>query len=246
MYLEEYGKENKEIIVMLHGANFVHSFQKQYELAEEYHLIIPHLMGFGKATDQVFHTDEQIEELLTYLSAFDQKVLLVGFSLGAQLAYKLLAEHPELFTAGILVSPWLDKREDMLQFVRKQNVKQYKLFKKKGICNLVGRMNGLSGEQRREFVEQMQKVQLETILNAVDNGITLDSVKGFETVSIPVYALAGGKEQEDVKESIKRLADCNSHCKYEIWERAAHNIPQACYKEFNALIRQVISMVKEV
>lgn len=26
MYVEEYGKGNKEIIVMLHGANFVHSF----------------------------------------------------------------------------------------------------------------------------------------------------------------------------------------------------------------------------
>lgn len=34
MYVEEYGTENNEIIVMLHGANFVHSFGRQYVLAE--------------------------------------------------------------------------------------------------------------------------------------------------------------------------------------------------------------------
>lgn len=48
MYVEEYGTENNEIIVMLHGANFVHSFGRQYVLAEKYHLIVPHLMGYGK------------------------------------------------------------------------------------------------------------------------------------------------------------------------------------------------------
>ena len=48
MYVEEYGTENNEIIVMLHGANFVHSFGRQYVLAEKYHLIVPNLMGYGK------------------------------------------------------------------------------------------------------------------------------------------------------------------------------------------------------
>ena len=33
MKLEEYGKENNSIIVMLHGANFVHCYGRQYSLA---------------------------------------------------------------------------------------------------------------------------------------------------------------------------------------------------------------------
>lgn len=59
MHVEEYGMENKEIIVMLHGANFVHSFGRQYVLAEKYHLIVPHLMGYGKETDKIFDTDSR-------------------------------------------------------------------------------------------------------------------------------------------------------------------------------------------
>ena len=54
MYVEEYGKENRSVIVMLHGANFVHCFGRQYSLAEKYHIVVPHIMGFGNETDRVF------------------------------------------------------------------------------------------------------------------------------------------------------------------------------------------------
>ena len=43
MHYYEYGKENDKTIVFLHGANFVHSFGRQYPLAEKHHLIIPQM-----------------------------------------------------------------------------------------------------------------------------------------------------------------------------------------------------------
>lgn len=97
-------------------------------------------------------------------------------------------------------------------------------------------MNGLPKAQRKEFVEQMQRVSIETVRSAVDNGITLDSVKGFENVKIPVYALAGEKEQREVIGSVRAMAVKNPNCVCEIWEKAAHNIPPLCYKRFNQLI----------
>lgn len=241
MYIEEYGKDREKIIVMLHGANFVHSFGRQYVLADQYHLIVPHLMGYGNETDQIFDADKQVQALAEFIESLQKKVLLVGFSLGAQIAYKLVSEHEELFTAAIIVSPWLDKNPQMLDYVMKQNEKQYASFKKKWMCNLIGLMNGLPKKQRKEFVEQMQKVKMETVRKSVDNGITLDSVKGFENVSIPVYALAGEKEQAEVISSVKAMADRNKNCKCEIWKKAAHNIPPLYYKRFNELIRKVIS-----
>ena len=239
MYVEEYGTENNEIIVMLHGANFVHSFGRQYVLAEKYHLIVPHLMGYGKEADKIFDTDSQITELVSYIAGLNRKVLLVGFSLGAQIAFKLVAEHEELFKAAIIVSPWLIKNDDMLRFVMEQNEKQFASFKKRGLCNLIGLMNGLPKAQRKEFVEQMQQVKIETVHNSVDNGIILESVKGFEQVSIPIYALAGEKEQAEVIGSVEEMAKRNPHCHSEICKKAAHNIPPMHYKKFNALIEKV-------
>ena len=127
----------------------------------------------------------------------------------------------------------------MLRFVMEQNEKQFASFKKRGLCNLIGLMNGLPKAQRKEFVEQMQQVKIDTVHNSVDNGITLESVKGFEQVSVPIYALAGEREQAEVIGSVEEMAKRNPHCHSEIWKKAAHNIPPLHYKEFNALIEKV-------
>lgn len=98
MFIEEYGEKNDSIIVMLHGAFFVHSFGRQYVLSEKYHLIVPHIMGYGNHTEKAFQTEEAITELAEYISGLGQQVTLIGFSLGAQLAYELIYRHSELST----------------------------------------------------------------------------------------------------------------------------------------------------
>lgn len=240
MFVEEYGKENEKIIIMLHGANFVHTFAKQYPLAEKYHLIVPHLMGYGNETDKTFEAQAQVNALAEYIAGLGQRVALVGFSLGAQVACKLLSEHGELFTSAVIISPWLDKNNEMLNTVMAQNEKQFALFKKKWLCSFVGFMNGLTKPQRKVFAEQMQKVTIETVRNSVDNGITLDSLKGFENVNVPIYALAGSKEQAEVMGSVKALAEKNPKCKCEIWQNAAHNIPLMYAKRLNDLIESLM------
>lgn len=240
MHFEEFGKEHEKTIVMLHAANYVHVFAKQYCLADEYHIIVPHLMGYGDETDKTFNTDEQIKTLAEFISSLGKKVALVGFSLGAQVGFKLLAEHPELFTCAVLVSPWLIKDRETLDKVVAANEKQLATFKKKWLCGLIARMNGFTKEQRISFVEQMQKVTPETVRNAVDNGITLESVSGFDKVEVPILALAGAKEQDFVRDGVKKLSEMSKNCTSEIWEKAAHNIPPMFAKQFNERIRRIV------
>ena len=162
MKIEEFGTENDKTIVMLHGANFVHSFGRQYQLAKTYHIIIPHIMGFGAEAHRVFDTEICVKELASYIETLGKKVTLIGFSLGAQLAFKLVSEYEYLFDSAILVSPWLIKEEKMLSEILDANLKQLHSLKNKWLCHIVGMMNGmLSLKVRREFVEQMQNVKYE-------------------------------------------------------------------------------------
>ena len=224
MKAEEFGKENSKTIVMLHGAFFVQSFGRQYSLAEKYHILVPHVMGFGNEAARTFETEACVKELAGFIKGLDQKVMLVGFSLGAQLAFKLVAEYEELFHCAVLVSPWLIKDDDHLEQMAEQNIKQLASLKNKWRCNVIAMMNGMiSPALRKEFVKQSQNVTVETVRNITYNGITLESVPAFAKVSIPIVALAGGKEGAAVRDSVKRLAEINPHCRYEIWEKAAHN-----------------------
>lgn len=237
MKIEEFGKGNEKIIVMLHGANFVHSFGRQYTLANRYHIIIPHIMGFGDEANRTFETETCVKKLAEYIESLGKKAILVGFSLGAQLAFKLVSEYEHLFTSAVLVSPWLIKEEQLMSRAVETNLKQLRLFKKRWLCNIVGLMNGLSPSAlRKEFVEQMQNVKEETMKNAVDNGITIDSVPAFANVSVPIVAMAGGKEQKEMIDGVIKLSEINANCRCEIWNEAGHNIPPMFAKRFNELI----------
>jgi len=45
---------------------------------------------------------------------------------GAQIAFKLVAEHEALFECAIIVSPWLMKEEPMISKIMEMNKKQLK------------------------------------------------------------------------------------------------------------------------
>ena len=193
-------------------------------------------MGYGDAADEIFDTGTAVKQLADFIADIGKKVTLVGFSLGAQLSVKLCAEYPQYFTSAIIVSPWLIKKEPMLSKVMAMNEKQFASFKNKRLCGFIGFMNGLPKEQRKEFVAQMQNVRIETVRSSVDNGITLETINGFENAYFPMIALAGSKEQTEVHDSVKGLAAMNKNCRYEIWDKAAHNIPPVFSKRFNELI----------
>ena len=241
MYYEEYGSENQQCIVFLHAANYVHVFDRQYELSSKYHLYIPHIMGYGKEADKVFSTDKAVESLVEFIENIEKKVLLVGFSLGAQLGYSIVSKRPDLLNGAILISPWLIKEEPMLSKVVDMNIKQLKLFQNKAICSFIGLVNGMNKEMRQEFVNQMQQVSIETVTHVVDNNITLESQPDFSDANIPILALAGGKEQMEVTESVKKMSKINPNCQYEIWSKAAHNIPPMYSKQ---LIEKIESYMK--
>ena len=89
----------------------------------------------------------------------------------------------------------------------------------------------------------MQHVKEETVRNVVFSGITLESLSRFSNISVPVIALAGAKEEDVVKDSVKELSRMNPSCKYEIWDKARHNIPPLFAKRFIDLI---VSVIEEV
>lgn len=236
MYFEEYGDKSKPTILLLHGAFFVHTFGRQYPLSDRFHLVVPHIMGFGKDSDRVFDEEIFVAELAEFIADFGKKVTVIGFSLGAQLAVKLAAEHAELLDGAIFVSPWLIKESAVLEEALQVNLKHYKSSRKRWFCAVLGLMNGLPRAQRREFVEHMQNLREETVRAMVHNKITIETVSGLRDVDIPMLALAGEKEPDSMKESVFAIEKLNPRCRAEVWERAAHNIPPLFYKKFNARI----------
>ena len=52
------------------------------------------------------------------------------------------------------------------------------------------------------------------------------------------------KEQKEVLDGVIKLSEINANCRYEIWNKAGHNIPPVFGKRFNELICSVVSTIK--
>ena len=234
MYCEEFGQENDRVVVMLHGAFFTFAFGRQYCLADRYHIVVPHIMGFGRHTDRTFQTDEALAELEECVGGLGRKAGLVGFSLGAQLGYALICRRPDLFDKTVLVSPWLEKDAAEMQGILRENERQLKSLQNRAKCSLIALTCGVPGEQRREFVRNMQNVSAETVRNSVDNGIELTDE--FRDIPVPVMALCGGREPDGVVSSVRGVGALNPLCQAQVWPKAAHNIPPMFAREFNRLL----------
>ena len=234
MVVEEYGRDQKRILVMLQGAHMVHCFAKQYPLADRYHILVPHLMGFGDEAGRVFDAETCVRELADFIGGLRQQVLLVGFSLGAQLAFRLACLRPELFTGVILVSPWLIKEEASLRRIEEASQKQLRFLQKKWVCRSFAALNGIPKALRKDFSRQIQAETPETIHNVVYNGISLDG--SASRLRVPVLALAGEREPDVMRSSVEALAEASPCCRYEIWEKAGHNIPMRFPDRFNQML----------
>ena len=241
IYYEEYGGKDKPVVILLHGANFIPSFANQYSLANKYRLILPHITGYGKSADDIYTTEKAVAELSELAVSFGRKVTLVGFSLGAQLAFVLACENPELYNGAVCVSPWIIKEEPLLSKVVKMNEKNFGLLKKEWYIKLCGKITKLNSEEIEQFAKDCMAVKKETILNSINNGIKIEDYPRFAEINFPILALAGAKEYDCVKRSVIKMAEINTKCRYEIWNKAAHNIPSKFADKFTEKLNGFLS-----
>jgi len=240
MYYEEFGDKQNPTLVFLHGSNFVQSFVNQYYFSGRFHLIVPHITGFGLEAETIFTTEKAVNDIAELIEKLDKRVTVIGFPLGAQLILPLITKHTELFLGAIMVSPWILKEEKMMNKILLQNNKDFAFVKSKSANQLIGMMLHLNKKQTQKMYEYSLAVQKESVLNSINNGIDIRNYPRFANISLPMLAICGNKEIKDVKDSVKELNKINSNCKYEIWETAAHNIPTNFSKKFNATINKFI------
>ena len=114
MQYREYGKENADTIVLLHGGGL--SWWNYREAAEilqnQYHVILPVLDGHAESDRHYTSIEDNAEEIIAFVDAYcgGRVQLLGGLSLGAQTALEILsrkkdiAEHALIESASVLPS----------------------------------------------------------------------------------------------------------------------------------------------
>lgn len=105
MVYDDLGKG--EVILLIHGQPFNRSMwdDQKETLAQNYRLIIPDLRGYGESgiTEGIVLLDELALDLIHLLDDLGiQKAVIIGLSMGGQIALEIYRLAPELYRAIVL------------------------------------------------------------------------------------------------------------------------------------------------
>lgn len=237
---DEYGEKSSPTVLLLHGAAALDTFCQQYEFAGEYHLIVPHLYGAGKSASEVYEPEQLKKELLLLIKKLDsRKIGIIGHSLGAQLAIMLVCEAPEQFSFAVYLSAWVNPTQRSIrQYSRLAGITS-SMLKWKWLVRLQGKYWNYTKEQSDYMAEYARDITAEIYRSFFTNTLRLSECCNYNSIKIPMLAICGSKEVNDMKKSLDLLGE-NPCCQTMILSKENHDFPMRAAKKLNPILLDFI------
>ena len=225
MVFDTYGDSKNPTLVLLHGAAALDTFAHQYQaLSRWFHVLVPHLPGAGEAAAEEYNPQATCDALAQWIASLNAgKVLLMGHSVGGQLAVKLVSEHEELFSRAVFLSAWLISSEKSVKSLVSIAKMSYGAIKNASLLRLQAKYWGMSPEQTEKLVSYSSRIKLNTYVGFYANRILLADLPGYASVKIPMLAMCAKGETAEMKASLQALGEQNTNCLTVLFPQGSHD-----------------------
>ncbi len=238
MFFDAYGDAKNPTLVLLHGAAALDTFAHQHDLlARRFHVLVPHLPGAGEAAEQAYDPQATADALAEWISSLAVgKVLVMGHSVGAELAVKLVSEHESLFSRAAFLSPWLCASERSVNRFAKLARMSYSAIKNEKLLRMQAKYWGFTPEQTEKMVAYSPRIPLETYVAFYEQRIYLSKLSGYSGVQIPMLAMCARGEAAETKQSVRALGEQNRNCLTVIFPQGSHDFVLRNYELLNPML----------
>ena len=240
IHFDEYGRKDAPVIVMLCGAGTLDTFVHQYFLSANYHLIVPHLPGSGVNADVIYNPEKVKKELYELIESFNQKVGLMGHSLGGQIALMLISERQQLFKWALILSAMVKKDEKMIKTYSKFSKAEAKMMKWKWLIKLQCIYWCFNEKQIDYMAEYSCRITPEVFASFFENTMDINEYD-YLNIKIPVLAICGRNELKIIKESLDILSLNRNIQTMQL--KGSHDFPM---KQSAILNNVLIDFIKEI
>lgn len=175
MRVLEFGDNEKEIIILIHGVNIPWKmWEKEIEFySREYHVLVPALSGHDAEENTQFRSvEDEAKEIKKYvIENYGTAVyMVIGMSMGAAIAFCLLADgllHAKylVFDSGVFVatSPFLLSINKKMQLCCKNKTKQRD-------AKILAKLNKVYGSTLApHYIEMADKMSDDNLLAALNS-----------------------------------------------------------------------------
>lgn len=210
MIVKEYGKSNKDIIILLHGGGL--SWWNYEEVSEilksNYHVILPILDGHSGSDRDFTSIENNANEIIEYIdNNYNGNVKLIGgLSLGAQILLDILSKRDNICEYAIIESALVCPMKMTNRLIELLINMSYGLINKKWFSKLQFKSLKIKKELFDKYYIDSSNITKNNMISFLkaNSNYHLKNIKTNKSKSI---VIVGSKERPIMIKSAKRIHD---------------------------------------
>lgn len=217
LHYHEYGNKNAPLMVFLHGGGVSSwMWEKQVQYFTAYHCVTIDLpeQGLSNCTDKfsITNSSDKIIECIERI-AKGKKVIVIGFSLGAQVLIDILCKKPNLIDYAMinsaLVKPMRWGRKIIAPFIRLS----YPLTKNRHFSKLQAKTLFIGDEYFERYFQESSQMECETLIRILNENMSFSIPDHFNQAKANILVTVGEKEKAVMQQSAIEIVNSLPNCR---------------------------------
>ena len=209
MTIKEFGKQNKNTALLLHGGGL--SWWNYREVAKllekEYHVILPVLDGHAGSETPFTSIEDNAARLISYIDTHcgGQVAILGGLSLGGQAALEMLSRRPDICRYVLLESTLVKPSKLIHALIGPTFGMSYGLIKQRWFAKTQADYLGIPKALFEDYYRDTCAIDKADMIAFLKANCTYEIKTGLTETTAKVKIIAGSYEQKSILDSAKLL-----------------------------------------
>lgn len=241
LYIKETGNQSSPMLVFLHGGGVSGwMWEKQVEyFKDDYYILVPDLPSHGNSREEQFFSIHQTAKDIIHIieeKKNGQKITIIGFSLGAQIAIEILSLNKDMIDRAIIISVLVMPMKYVHSMIKPLTRITMPLTKNKLFAKLQAKVLYIREEQFDLYYQDTNEMTVEALHQILEENMTYRIPDGFKYSTAKIMVLVGDKEKTAMRKSAIAIKQSNQNCQGYVVHEVGHGISLADAHFFNSLV----------
>jgi pimeloyl-ACP methyl ester carboxylesterase len=243
---KEFGINNKEVIILLHGGGLSWwNYKDQVKLLEkDYHVILPILDGHGDSDREFSSIEDNAASIISFINEhLEKRVLLIaGLSLGGQILLEMLSLQSDICRYAIVESASVFPSKVASVLINPALMSSYGLLKNKTFAKLQFKSLKIKEELFEDYYQDTCKISKNSMVSFIKASTSYSLKETVSNCQAKVYVLVGQKESQQMLKSAKIIHKKIENSELKIFKNLYHGQFSINYPEnYARLIKTILS-----
>ena len=205
----EYGKQNQDTIILLHGGGLSCWNYKEVAklLEQDYHVVLPVLDGHGESGVPFTTIEDNAARLISYIdTCFGGQVMAIGgLSLGGQIALEMLSRRPDICRFALIESALVKPSKLTRALIEPAFGMSYGLAKQRWFAKMQAGFLGIPKELFEDYYRDTCAITKADMIAFLKANCAYEIKGDLAGTTAMVKIVVGSKEQKSILDSAKRI-----------------------------------------